>query len=282
MPVLFSFELADGKSIEGRYTIGERPELLNNDVNRAKLVAELNRVFGRYWGSQGVYAWDIFNEPEISHNNRDAYDRPFLNIENVKDLVDEIAGSIKDKKGVVTVGSFSRSEMMKNWYLSPVDILQYHWYDKNPYAHLDFPAAWSSQRRPVLVGEFGVRGTFPVEVQKGEWAKAAEAFRLSGMHGAFLWIDGQDFKPDTAKGMPTAEDYAKWLQAKVLQEKIEQEQKNKEKELQKKAIEKQHAGTKEQKRTAGVKRDMPRRPLVSKKAFRGMIGMRGSHGFTVQ
>ncbi|MDP8299152.1 MAG: hypothetical protein P9L88_04540 [Candidatus Tantalella remota] len=282
MPVLFSFELADGKSTEGRFVIGERPELLNNDANRAKLVAELNGIFSRYWGSAGVYAWDIFNEPEISHNNKDAHDRSFLDIGHVKALVEDIAGSIKEQKALVTVGSFSRSEMMKNWYLSSVDILQYHWYDKNPYAQLDFPASWASQRRPVLVGEFGVRGTFPVEVKKGEWAKAAEMFRMKGMSGAFLWVDGHDYKPDTAKGMPTAEEYAEWLQAKALKEKLEQQQKEQEKEAQKKAIEKQQAQTKKQKRTAGVSRILPKRPLVSKKAFRGMVHMRGSHGFTIQ
>ncbi|MGB2651495.1 MAG: hypothetical protein WBD00_04740, partial [Candidatus Omnitrophota bacterium] len=184
MPTLFSFELADGVTKEGGVSVGERPALMKDAVNRLRIVRELNRVLGSYWGHDGIYAWDLFNEPEGSPDPR--------MIVYVKRFVEKLAEKIHAGGGKVTVGSKNQTTLIEHWVdLDALDILQFHIYAKGIPVFDRTAAAIST--KPIIIGEVGQRD------MEGRGTKMSprnvqlilDRAREMGYKGVIFWIDSE-------------------------------------------------------------------------------------------
>ena len=67
IPSLLDFGLADGVSRsgpDGKWVVGERPDLITDAAKRGKLVKLLEDFVRAFAGHPAVLAWDVMNEPE--------------------------------------------------------------------------------------------------------------------------------------------------------------------------------------------------------------------------
>lgn len=103
IPTLFSFEIADGISREDGAEVGEWPEIFKDPSQRNSFIGELNYLFGGYWNHEGIYAWDIFNEPNLAWQ---------VEIEDIQAFVEELAPHIHDAGGNITVGCQTLDNMV--------------------------------------------------------------------------------------------------------------------------------------------------------------------------
>jgi hypothetical protein len=180
IPVLFSFELADGVSSEGGARVGEHPDLIADAAKRALLVQALSPLLKQVGGDSAVLAWDVMNEPNLAKAVTPADMASFL-----RAFVDEIHASTSQR---ATVGCQTRAELDRVRSLG-LDLYSFHAFDKDESAYpLDYPVASLILDKPCLVTELE-----PTRV--GEKLTSLEA---NGYAGGLFWSlnagDGFDFR----------------------------------------------------------------------------------------
>ncbi len=179
IPVLFDFLwCARRRRVHGVPLGGRRAVFADASKRQAlleRVVQPLLRAYGR---GPGIYAWDLFNEPEwatLGYGSANPLTglRPALMRGVLRDLallaVDEV------RQGI-TVGLATRRglTLLRG---APISEVQVHWYDRRAKAlH-----AIAESERPVLLGEFPTKGS---ALSPASILEAAEA---CGYCGALGW-----------------------------------------------------------------------------------------------
>ncbi|MBN2190383.1 MAG: hypothetical protein JW728_04135, partial [Candidatus Aureabacteria bacterium] len=185
IPVLLSFEIADGTSVENGVKVGEYPELLTRPELRARFVDEIIRLFSPYWDNESVFAWDLFNEPELT----------IVDMDDIRSFVRELARRIHDKGGKVTLGSNTVDDMLSLWVGSDLDILQFHFYQEGssflPDAYNIADGMGINIDKPVFVGEWGIRNSDGTgrEAEDDEVDNVLAEAKEYGYTGFLIWQD---------------------------------------------------------------------------------------------
>lgn len=185
IPVLLSFQIADGTSVENGITVGEYPELFTRPELRARFIDEIDRLFSPYWDNEAVFAWDLFNEPELT----------IVDMDDIRSFVRESALRIRNKGGKVTLGSNTVDDMLALWVGSDLDILQFHFYREGssslPDAYHIADGMDIAIDKPVFVGEWGVRDSAGAgrEADDREVDSVLTEAKEYGYIGLLLWQD---------------------------------------------------------------------------------------------
>ena len=187
IPTLFSFEIADGVSREDGVEVGEYPQIFKDPTVRSDFINELDNLFNSYWNHEGVYAWDIFNEPNLAWK---------LEIKDVKDFVNELGLRIHEAGGDITIGCQTLDDMIYDWSNEvTLDLLQFHIYSKNV-AVLESVSDIrkkinNSKELPILIGEWGLtdKNNNGRKATIQEIEKMLSEAKSSGYHGALIWVD---------------------------------------------------------------------------------------------
>ena len=199
IPVLMDYTLADGILTERGKTVGERPELITNEVSRAALFDNALRPFLAEFGTnESIYAWDIMNEPSLATNATATEVRLF--VEACADLITNTVSGAR-----VCFGHFDRKNL-REYGGKKCNLAQVHHYDymestgfPYPYRFYDRPAVTVS-RVPVIVGE--VQPTYVAEK-----LTSAAAHRYTGL---LFWSlnanDGYSFRG-------VADTYKEWVRS---------------------------------------------------------------------
>jgi len=177
VPVLFDYTIADGVEKEDIYEVGEHPELITDMAKRQSLLGLFDAFFDEFAGHQSVYAWDIINEPEYAAD---------VHINEMRSFVQDFVTLIqsKDTPALVTVGSRNRTDMMRYWTDSGLDLYQYHYYDHfGDDLSLDYPVNGLGLDKPVLAGE----------MESADSDEKIKTLYDAGYAGGFFWQDTGGF-----------------------------------------------------------------------------------------
>ncbi|KJJ83305.1 conserved hypothetical protein, secreted, partial [Candidatus Omnitrophus magneticus] len=216
MPVLFDYRIADGIN---SYYEGEHPDLITDGAKRNGLV-EIFRPFIKAFGNNdSIYAWDVMNEPEMACEEREN----IVPLSDMKEFVRDFIEMIHTEAGLakVTVGSFDKGDMMKNWVEEEVDairqpdIYQFHYYDTMAEWHpidferLDHNAAnleelSSLNGKPVIAGELDP--TYVIEKM--------DTLADNGYNGALFWDDADN--PEWRVDPNELNELKNWFYGKVI------------------------------------------------------------------
>jgi hypothetical protein len=166
LPVLLDFLLADGvarSGPDGRWMVGEHPELVADPGGRARLAAAMESFVRPFAGHPAILAWDVMNEPGNAAGV--VTPRHFGDLQAlVRDLVDAVhrAGDL------ATAGHRNTSDPERFWRdRAAVDLGEVHYYplvdtrpNPTPFgARLEpvfgpLPAGWGElQALPGHIGE---------------------------------------------------------------------------------------------------------------------------------
>ncbi|MDD4957471.1 MAG: beta-propeller fold lactonase family protein [Candidatus Omnitrophica bacterium] len=144
IPTLFDYRMADGVESVSDH---EHVDLIKDENATAVLLAHFDWFFDEVMklaNYDAIYAWDVINEPEISCEGH-LGDITGVTMEEMQVFVRKFVTMIhqKDPEALVTVGSLTKSEMMKYWVsydnacadgdLSVLDLYQFHYYDSYKY-----------------------------------------------------------------------------------------------------------------------------------------------------
>ncbi|HYF04710.1 MAG TPA: hypothetical protein VEA59_00915 [Patescibacteria group bacterium] len=150
IPVLFDFSIADGVGVHGNT---DHPEVILNSEDRYALMASLAQLLAdniQYVSC--IYAVDIFNEPENASVLYTAH-----GVEELRKFLKLTAATVKKvwPKTPVTLGCANRATMLMNWRDIPVDVEQFHYYDRfeSQGMKFDFPVRNFETKKPVIIGE---------------------------------------------------------------------------------------------------------------------------------
>ena len=181
IPSLLDFGLADGvkrAGPDGKWEVGERPELITDAGKRAKLVKLLEDFVRAFAGHPAVLAWDVMNEPE----NAAGVVTP-AHFADVQALTRELVDAVHRAGELATVGHRNVPDP-RTFFRGRVasDLGQVHYY---PFVETRAnPTAFSVKLEPT----FGPlpAGWGELQAIKGRAASQLEAARRAG-HRLFLF-----------------------------------------------------------------------------------------------
>jgi len=177
MPVLFDYGIADGKTEENGFVVGEHADLITDASKKEALLDLFASFFAEFAGDPNIYAWDIINEPEYASAVTMGDTQDF--VEDFTSLIHAIAPAAQ-----VTVGSRNRSDMVNYWTNSGLDIYQFHYYDSHEGSYsLDYDAFLMGLDKPVIAGELE-----PTSI-----SYKLDMLELNGYAGGLLWEDGSGY-----------------------------------------------------------------------------------------
>lgn len=206
MPVLFDFHLFDPpKRVKG-VQLGGRGGIVTDPKATAALIERaLLPLFRRYGQDPTIYAWDIFNEPELRIKGVKGPGPRVVDRKQVLAFVKRVAAVIHaETRQPATVGAWKRS-LVAQWKGAGLDLYQFHHYEDRQREPYDRPYAALKLDKPCLVGEFPTK--------KGErtleWY--LDAAKRNGYSGALAWsYKAQDDFSD----FPTVADrFAAWARS---------------------------------------------------------------------
>ena len=183
MPVLFDFDIADGKDPNGKPVSvegpGEFPSLITDPLKRQKLAKLFESFMAQFGNDPSVYAWDIMNEPEYAS-------AAAITIADLQAFVGAFTGMIHNKApgALVTVGSKDRTSMLNNWTGRGLDIYQFHYYDSMEGTDpLDY--SFTEAELKLLDGAPVIAG----ELQPTNVSGKLDTLAKDGYAGGFFWQD---------------------------------------------------------------------------------------------
>jgi len=211
IPVLFDYRMADKDDAE---EAEEHVNMIKNSSQTEELLEHFDWFFrevSQLADYDAIYAWDVMNEPEISCEGHKNVVTTAEMTNFVRKFIDKIHDVDEDAK--VTVGSLTKSDMIKNWVLpdnalaegdnAALDIYQFHYYDSssewhdNDIENLDFhssslglyAAANDTERYfnapNYLNGKLVIVGELDPTYVSGKLDTLANA----GYDGALFWDD---------------------------------------------------------------------------------------------
>ncbi|MCK5450702.1 MAG: hypothetical protein KAI70_02915 [Candidatus Omnitrophica bacterium] len=137
IPTLFDYRMADGEENASDH---EHIDLIKDETKTKVLLDHFGWFFREVRKLENydtIYAWDVINEPEGSCEGHLGK----VTMEEMRTFVRSFVWKIheEDADALVTVGSLTKSEMMKNWVIpdnaladddkNALDFYQFHYYD---------------------------------------------------------------------------------------------------------------------------------------------------------
>ncbi|MBI5201849.1 MAG: hypothetical protein HY925_09715, partial [Elusimicrobia bacterium] len=194
MPVLFDFALFDPpKTLKGVRMGGHGNWIEDPAASQALIDRVLVPMFRRYGKDETIYAWDIFNEPELRILGVHGPGRRVAKRENVYGFAKRAAAAIHaETKQLATLGSWKRS-MVSAWKGAGLDLYQFHHYEDAVAEPFDRPYAELGLDKPCIVGELPTKNS----AHPLPWY--LDAARKNGYAGALVWsAKAQDEFSDAA------------------------------------------------------------------------------------
>ena len=206
IPVLFDFHLFDKAQNEKGVQLGGRGRLVLDEKATEALVERVLRpMLQRYGQDPTIYAWDVFNEPELRIKGVKGPGARPAERKKVFAFVKRVAALIHaEARQPVTVGSWKRS-LVARWKGAGLDLYQFHHYEDAFPEPYDKPYAQLGLDKPCLVGEFPTKkGQKPLE-------HYLDAAKRNGYAGALAWSykSQDDFSDFTG----VADRFADWSRA---------------------------------------------------------------------
>jgi hypothetical protein len=194
--VLFDFHwFRPARMVDGVRTGGRGPLAADPELRPQLLERVLDPLLSRYGGHGSVLAWDVINEPEWATRGLRLPPRSGgVPRRAMRAFIGDVVALIHHRTShAATVGSASTGTLGLVEGLG-LDVYQAHWYDRfAKRAPLDRPVASLGLDRPLVLGEFPIRGS--------SWtpARILETARQAGYAGAMAWsalADDEASHPD--------------------------------------------------------------------------------------
>jgi hypothetical protein len=153
VPVLFDFYwLGSAEIINGTQMGGHADTFYDVDKKDSLVENVILPIFDHYGEHPSIYAWDIINEPEHAMTNPDdSWIGDGISSTDMIVFVSELTDMIhQHTEHLSTVGSVDFDNMQANWSDSKLDILQFHYYNEQPFELINT----LEDDRPIVVGEF--------------------------------------------------------------------------------------------------------------------------------
>lgn len=170
MLTLFDWSIANGVSNEPGGAVGEHPELITDTAKTQALINLIKPLITKYKDNKAIFAYDIFNEPELATAVTQAQMKVFI-----QSWVSAIHEA--DPDALVTVGSHMRTDVA-NWTGLGLNFSQFHYYENGGFPVFDYPvSSIAGLENMAIVGE--VR---PEDIK----AKLDTAYK-NGCSGVLFW-----------------------------------------------------------------------------------------------
>jgi hypothetical protein len=202
MPVLLDFHLCAAAQVVNGVQLGGHARLVTDaDARRACIDRVLRPIVERFANDEAVIAWDVMNEPDWCLRGGPVMRGTAVPYDALQRFLGEAVACVQQSaQQPVTIGCAG------TWRLDLVaalglDFFQVHWYERFGWPALAGPVAeLGLPRGPVILGEFGGRGTRIADV--------LDAAQQAGYAGALVWSALAD---DEQSAYPPA--LSEWIRA---------------------------------------------------------------------